>query len=111
MALELKPSVMAALPITVKTALAKMSLEEQLMFQEMFEKKSKSLAPMLLLAVLFPIQHFLLGKTGLGIVFFLTGGGLWIWWIIEWFLTPRRVREYNEDVATKLLMDIKIMNS
>ena len=61
MALELKPSVVAALPIMVKSALAKMPVEEQVMFQEMFEKKSKGLAVMLLLAVIFPIQHFLLG--------------------------------------------------
>ncbi len=111
MALELKPSVVAALPIMVKSALAKMPVEEQVMFQEMFEKKSKGLAVMLLLAVIFPIQHFLLGKTGLGIVFFLTGGGMGVWWVIEWFLTARRVREYNEDVAIKLLTDMKIMNS
>ena len=32
-----------------------------------------------------------------------------VWWIIEWFLTPERVREYNGDVATKIIAEMKIM--
>ncbi|MCK4460559.1 MAG: TM2 domain-containing protein [candidate division Zixibacteria bacterium] len=110
MALEINPSIADKLPITVKSALSKMSSEEQMMFQEQFQKKSMSTGLMVFLAIFFPIQLFLLGKTGLGIVFILTAGGVWIWWIIEWFLTPKRVREYNEDVATKILTEMKIMS-
>ena len=64
---------------------------------------------MLVLAIFFPIQLLLLGKIGLGIVFWLSCGGLGIWWLIEIFLTPKRVREFNEDVATKVLTEMKIM--
>ena len=42
-------------------------------------------------------------------MFLITGGGLWGWWIIECFLTPKRVREYNGDAATKILMEMKMM--
>lgn len=64
---------------------------------------------MVFLAIFFPIQLFLLGKIGLGVVFLITGGGVWVWWIIECFLTPKRVREYNGDAASKILMEMKIM--
>lgn len=89
-----------------------MSAEEQMMFQKQYEKKSKNTGIMVLLAIIFPIQLFLLGRTGLGIAFLFTlpfGVGI-LWWIIEWFLTPKRVREYNGDIATKILTDMKLLN-
>ena len=109
MALEIKPSIAKKLPSTVKSALSKMPTEDQVIFQEEFQKKSKSTGLMIFLAIFFPIQLFILGKTGLGIVFFLTGGGCGFWYFIEWFLTPNRVRETNDDIATKILTDMKIM--
>ena len=63
------------------------------------------------LAILFPIQLFLLGKTGLGVAFLLTGGGFLVWWIVEWFLTPGRVRAYNESVATEVMMQMRLLAS
>ena len=41
MALELNSSIAEMLPVTVKSALAKMSAQDQSMFQEEFEKKRK----------------------------------------------------------------------
>ena len=108
-ALEIKSSVQKQLPTTVKMALSKMSVEEQVMFQEEFDKRSKSLGLLIVLAIFFPIQLFLLGKAGLGVLFWLTSGGFGVWWLIELFLTPKRVRNYNEDVATKVMTDLKIM--
>ena len=110
MALEITPSMAEMLPTTVKSALSKMSTEDQSMFQEQFGRKCKGSGLMLILAIFFPIQLFMLGKTGLGIAYWLTGGGMGIWWVIEIFITGKRVREYNEDVATKTLTDMKIMS-
>lgn len=62
---------------------------------------------MVLLSIFFPIQLFLVGKIGLGILFWLTGGGLGVWYVIEWFLTPGRVRDYNARVANDSLNLIK----
>lgn len=110
MALEIKPGIEKTLTTTVKSALSKMSTEEQMMFQEQYERKSKGSGLMIFLAIFFPIQLLLLGKIGIGIAFWLTCGGLGIWWLIEIFLAPKRVREYNEDIATKILTDIKILS-
>ena len=67
--------------------------------------------PLVLLAVFFPIQLFIFGKLGLGIIFWLTGGGLMIWRLIEIFLTPTRVQRYNEDLSIEIVRDIKALGA
>lgn len=111
MSIAVSPSTSNQLPATVKTALSKMADEQQLLFEDEYKRKAKNSGLLTLLAILFPIQFFLLGKTGLGIAFIITFGGAGIWWIIEWFLTPKRVKSFNDDVATRLLTEMKIMNS
>jgi hypothetical protein len=64
---------------------------------------------MLALSILFPIQLFLLGKTGLGIGYWLTGGGCGVWYLIEIFMAFGRTRAFNEDVAKSIVRDLKIM--
>lgn len=111
MALMIKESLRPHISMAALTGLSKMSVEEQAMFQAEFEKKMRSTGAMLCLAILFPIQLFFFGKTGLGILFLLTSGGCLVWWIIEIFLTPKRTREYNQDIATELLTNFKVMNN
>ncbi len=109
MSLEIKSSVIEKLPIMVKTALSKMPLEDQAAFQIEFEKKSKSPGLMLFLAIFFPVQLFVLGKMGLGLAFWFTGGGFFVWYIVEIFLAFKRTKEYNEDAATQILTNMKLM--
>lgn len=109
MALVIKAELLREMPATVKSSLAKMSEEDQTMFQKEFEDRRKSTTNMVLLAIFFPIQLFLLGKPGLGVAFWLTAGGAGIWWFAELFMTSGRVRTYNEDVATNILINMKIL--
>lgn len=109
MNLDLEPSTVKKLPVTVKSALSKMSTQDQLIFQEEFKKRARSRGVMLFFAIFFPIQHFLLGKPFIGLIFWFTGLGLFLWYITEWFLVPIRVRDYNADIATKIVTDMKIM--
>lgn len=109
MSLEIESSIAAHLPSMVKEALSKFPAEKQGMFVEEFKRKRKDPTLMLVLAIIFPIQLFLLGKTGLGIAFIVTGGGLGLWWIIEIVMATKRAREYNEDVAKTITRDLKIM--
>jgi hypothetical protein len=111
MSIAISPSISNSLPATVKTALAKMPDEQQMLFEDEYKRKAKSTGLLTALAILFPIQLFMLGKTGLGIAFLITLGGMGIWWLIECFLTPSRVKSFNEDAATRLLTEMKIMNS
>lgn len=93
----------------VKQSLSALPVERQACFVEEYKRKAKSPGLMLVLAIFFPIQLVLLGKTGLQIVFWLTGGGFFIWWVVEIFLAMKRTREYNEDLAKVILRDLKIM--
>jgi len=62
---------------------------------------------MVLLAIFFPIQLFFVGKVGLGVAFLLTAGGCGLWWIVEIFLSPKRVRDYNEEISLQIARDLK----
>ena len=99
------------LPMTLQKGFQSFSEEDKMTFWLQYKKKRRGLVPMLLLAVFFPIQLFFLGKLGLGIAFWLTGGGFGIWYVIEWFVTPKRVRDYNEEIALQIGRDLKLFAS
>jgi hypothetical protein len=83
-----------------------LSEEQKQAFTTAYAARRRSMPLMIALAILFPIQLFFLGKIVLGILFLLTGGGLGIWYIIEWFVTPSRVRDYNTRVAAETLATV-----
>ncbi len=87
------------LPTSAAAAYENLTHQQQAAFTVYYNQRKRSTGLMLLLAIIFPIQLFMLGKVGLGVIFWLTGGGLGVWWVIEWFLTPSRVRDYNAGVA------------
>jgi TM2 domain-containing membrane protein YozV len=86
-----------------------MTPEQQSIFIDEYKRKRKNAFLLFLLAIFFPIQHFLLGKAGIGVIFWLTCGGLGVWWIIEIFLAIPRTRAYNNDAAIAVMRDLKIM--
>lgn len=111
MSLEISSGVSKALPSSVKNALGQMSREDQSVFEEEFKKKMKNPVLMLVLAIFFPIHYFMLGKIGLGIAFWISWGGFFIWYLIDIFRIWGMTQNYNEDLAKAQLRDMKIMNS
>ena len=109
MALEVVESIAKTLPSSVKNALAKMTAEDQAVFEEEYKKKMKSPVAYTLIAIFFPIHYFLLGKIGLGLAFWFTAAGLGIWWFVDIFRIRGIIRRENEEAATKQLRDMKIM--
>ncbi len=109
MGLNLSNAVADTLPSTIKQALASMSDAQQEMFEEEYKRKMKPPMKMQLLAIFFPIQHFLMDKAGTGVFFWLTCGGGTIWWMIDMFAIGGRVRNFNEEIARNLVRDMKIM--
>ena len=97
-------------PPVVQAALAKMDDQQRLTFESEYNRRKKSKGLMVFLAIVFPIQLILLGRPGLWFAYLFTGGGLGIWWIVEWFLTPGRVDRINGELATDIARDIKIMS-
>ena len=94
-------------PPAVQSALSNMSDEQKITFQNSYDQQKKNKVLLVILAIFFPIQLFLLGKTGLGVVFWLTLFGLGFWWIAEIFLTSKRVDEFNNELALKIASQIK----
>ena len=80
--------------------------EQKVAFVNRYSAAKRSMAFMMALAILFPIQLFLLGKVLLGLLFLITGGGFGVWYVVEWFLTPGRVREYNARIANDILVSM-----
>jgi hypothetical protein len=109
MALDIETSIRDQLAPMVKEALSKLPADKQSMFVDEYQRKAKSPVLMLLLAIFFPIQLFLLGKTGAAIAFWLTFGGLGIWWFVEVCLAMKRTNDFNRDVATAIVRDIKVL--
>lgn len=53
------------------------------------------------------VDRFLIGQTGWGILKFLTGGGLGVWTIVDWFQISRLTKESNMEKFNENLMFIK----
>ena len=111
MGLVIEPNIEKQLPQSVKIGLSKLTEDSQSAFEFEFKKKRKSAFVTFLLAVFFPIQHFLLGRPWLGFFFWFTGGGFFVWYVVEIFLSFKRNGDFNKDLAVKLMRDIKIMHS
>jgi len=101
-----------SISLMVKNEFNKMSLENQEEFVDEFKRRKKSLfwAYMFLLFI-FHMHYGYLNKWGLQIVYWLTGGGFLIWWFIDWFRLPSLVRNYNKDIATDIMKNIKAISA
>lgn len=94
------------LPPVAYAAFQNLDEGHQAAFVARYQDAKRSMALMVALAILFPIQLFLLGKVLLGLLFWLSMGGFGIWYVVEWFLTPGRVREYNTKLANDILISM-----
>ena len=100
---------MDSYPPVVVVALRSMDETQKLAFATEYQRRARSKWAMRALAVLFPIQLFLLGRPGLGLLYWLTLGGFGAWTIVELCLIDKRVRTYNGELATNIARDLKIM--
>ncbi|MCB2227404.1 MAG: hypothetical protein KQH53_12060 [Desulfarculaceae bacterium] len=96
----------SGLPQGVARALKRMPGSLRREFFVEFRQRRRGVLPTLILAVIFPVQLFLLGRWLLGAAFWATLGGLGVWWVVEIFLTPGRVRDYNMYLARSILDNI-----
>ena len=49
------------------------------------------------------LDRFLLGDIGKGIGKLLTGGGLGLWWIVDWFLITGATKRHNMNILMKIV--------
>ena len=99
------------LPAMVRNELVKLSPQKQEEFVEEYRRKAKSVGVAYVLWFLFGWHYLYLGKWGIQILFWLTAGGFFIWWIIDIFRIPGLTRDYNKDVAVGVLRNLKAIGS
>jgi hypothetical protein len=95
------------IPAAAVPAFQELTEDQKTAFVGQYNTRKRSMALMVALSIIFPIQLFFLGRVVLGLLFLLTGGGFGVWYVIEWFLTPGRVRDYNTKVASEIFSSVK----
>jgi len=99
------------LPLMARNELSKLSAFKQEEFLEEYKRKAKSSGVAYVLWFLLGWHYVYLRGWGIQFLFWLTLGGLWIWWFIDLFRIPGMVREYNKNVALDVLRDLKVISS
>ncbi len=98
--------------IILKTAKAELSTEQRQMFDQEYEKNSKSMLATYLLWFFLGgigLHKFYLRKTGMGVLYIFTGGLFVIGWLIDIFLIPSQVRQVNETIAKDKVLEVKML--
>lgn len=104
--MPINQDILTLLPLVPKTAYSKMTEAQRAQFEREYKAKARSTGKMVLISMLFPVQHFMLGRSGLGILFFMTFLGFGVGYVVEWFLTPMRVQKYNVYMASRVITSI-----
>jgi hypothetical protein len=94
--------VASSLTRTVREQLAYLTPDQQRAFLWRYRAQAKS--PIVALAFLPLGWHYLyLRKRGLQVLFWITLGGLAVWWVLDIFRIRKLVRDHNRDVATHVM--------
>ena len=99
---SIPPPVASALPHTVREQLACLSPDQQRAF--LWRYRSQAKTPVVAFFVLLPGWHYLyLRKHRLQVLFWLTCGGLGVWWLVDLFRVRRLVQDHNHALAGNVM--------
>jgi len=99
-----------SLPPSVQHTVAQMDTQSQNAFFNEFERKRKKVSIGYLIWMVCGLHYFYVKKAGLQVAFYLTVGGLGVWWFVDLFRMPGIVRDYNEQAAREALQTLSIGN-
>ncbi len=105
-AVRIPPAVTSALPASILLELRKIAPEKQPVFLEAYGRQAKSWEVALLCWLLVGGHYAYLGRVGRQVLFWLTGGGLLVWWLVDGLRLRRLVREHNCAVARAVLRSL-----
>jgi hypothetical protein len=98
------------LPAVVRHALARLPAERQSEFLEAYTRRTKSVLVAYLLWLFLGWHYAYLGRWGVQLLFWLTLGGLFLWWLVDLVRVPGMVARYNEDVAMAVMRDLAVIS-
>lgn len=96
----------------LKAAKSELSMDQRLFFDQEYEKNKKSMLVAYLLLVFLGgigIHHFYLKKVGFGILYIFTGALLGVGWLIDLFITPKRLHDFNERIAKDAVIEVRML--
>ncbi len=99
------------LPTVIKNELSKLTPENQKEFIDEFKRKMKSIPLSYIFWILFGSHYIYLGKWLTQIIFWLTIGGLLIWWLIDIFRIPLMVIDLNKDIAIEVFKELRTIKT
>jgi hypothetical protein len=105
--LYLSNSIVGNLPAMVRNELAKLSSQKQEEFLEEYERKEKSIFVGYLFWLFFGWHYAYQKKWGIQVLFWITAGGLFIWWLIDIFRVSSMINNYNKDKAIEVMRNLR----
>lgn len=97
------------LPAMVRNELIKFNALKQEEFAEEYTRKCKSSSTGYL-CWFFGLHYAYVGKWGLLILYWITLGGFFIWWIVDLFRISGLVKDHNKDLATDIFRNLKAIS-
>ncbi|MHA8092243.1 TM2 domain-containing protein [Aquirufa regiilacus] len=105
--LYLSNSIVGNLPAMVRNELAKLSSQKQEEFLEEYERNEKSIFVGYLFWLFFGWHYAYQKKWGIQVLFWITAGGLFIWWLIDIFRVSSMINNYNKDKAIEVMRNLR----
>ncbi|MGC8734678.1 MAG: TM2 domain-containing protein [bacterium] len=91
----------------------KMNDEQKTLFLIYYTNEKRDNRIAVILSILYGylgLDRFYVGDMLSGIIKFITFGGFFVWWIIDWFLIYNKVNEYNlkkaKEISAKIISQI-----
>ncbi|RNI29245.1 TM2 domain-containing protein [Rufibacter latericius] len=106
----LPDSFLYQLPDLVRMDLPTLPPQTQNDFFTQYVQRKKSTGFAYLLWVFFGLHYAYVNRWGLQFLFWITAGGLGIWWLVDLFRMPGIVRRYNHKQALECLGSVRMMH-
>lgn len=85
--------------------------DKQQKFQELYSGRKRSLKLAYVCLLFFPGTHYaFLNRWQMQLLFWLTLGGAFIWWIVDMFRLPKLVEQTNFYFQQKILREVNSVN-
>jgi hypothetical protein len=94
-------------PERVRGELAALPASTRAAFDEAFRRRARSTTTAYVTWILVGGQYGYVGRWALQILFWVTLGGLMVWWVVDLFRIPGMVRRYNERVSHDILESLR----
>lgn len=98
------------LPFAVNAQVATLPEDLQKEFLKEYNRRSKNIIIPYVLHFFFPAHYLYLDKVLMQILFWMTFGGLGLWWLIDIFRMPGLVKKRNAEIADEVLRHVLLMH-